>query len=55
MLCGDLVGGMGVGGRRSKREGIHVYLWLIHFVVKQKLTQHCVQQLYPDLGGKKRA
>ena len=29
-----------VGGR-LKREGIYVYLWLIHAVVQQKLTQHC--------------
>ena len=25
---------------RSKREGIHVYMKLIHFIVQQKLTQH---------------
>ena len=29
----------GVQGR-PKREGIYVYLWLIHFVVQQKLTQY---------------
>ena len=28
-------------GGRSKREGICVYIWLILFVVQQKLTQHC--------------
>ena len=28
-------------GRKPKREGIHVYTWLIHFVVQQKLTQQC--------------
>ena len=28
-------------GGRSKKEGIYVYIWLIHFVVQQKLTQHC--------------
>ena len=28
-------------GRRLKREGIYVYIQLIHFVVQQKLTQHC--------------
>jgi len=22
-------------------EGIYVYIWLIHVVVQQKLTQHC--------------
>jgi len=30
--------GVQVGG--LKREGIHVYLWLIHIVVQQKPT-HC--------------
>ena len=36
------MGGMGgeVGGW-FKREGIHVYLWLIHADVCQKLTQFC--------------
>ena len=24
-----------------KRERIHVYIQLIHFIVQQKLTQHC--------------
>ena len=36
------MGGMGVRVEgRSKREGIYVYIWLIHFTVQQKLTQHC--------------
>ena len=26
---------------RTKREGIHVCIWLIHDVVQQKLIQHC--------------
>ena len=26
---------------RSKREGLYVYMWLTHFAVQQKLTQHC--------------
>ena len=30
----------GVGGR-AKREERYVYVWLIHFVVRQKLTQNC--------------
>ena len=53
-LHGDLERGMRVGGRRSKREGVRVHLWPIHFVVEQKLTQDCVQQLYPNLEKKKR-
>ena len=37
-----MVTGMGGGvGGRSEREGIYVYIQLIHFVVQQKLTQHC--------------
>ena len=28
-------------GRKSKEEGIYVHMWLIHFAVQQKLTQHC--------------
>ena len=30
----------GVGGR-SRREGMYVYIQLIHFAVKWRLTQHC--------------
>ena len=26
---------------RFKREGIYIYLWLIHLDVWQKLTQYC--------------
>ena len=40
--------GLGVGGWEVGREvqeggdmGIYVYLKLIHFIVQQKLTQHC--------------
>ena len=28
-------------GRRHKREGIYVYLWLIHVEVRQKTTKFC--------------
>ena len=28
-------------GSRLKREGIYVYIELIHVVVQQELTQHC--------------
>ena len=28
-------------GRESKKEGIYVYVPLIHFAVQHKLTQHC--------------
>ena len=46
----------GMGGRvggRCKREGIYVYIQLIHFIVQQKLTQHCKATL-PQLKKKKR-
>ena len=29
------------GWNRGKREGLYVYLWLIHVVIQQKPTQHC--------------
>ena len=44
MFCNDLEG----WEREDEREaqegvdmGIYVYIWLIHFVVQQKLTQYC--------------
>ena len=42
MLCDDLEGwgGGGMGGR-VEREGIYVYILLIHVIVQQKLIQHC--------------
>ena len=44
MLCDDLEGWGREGGREAQERGdigIYVYIWLIHFVVQQKLTQHC--------------
>ena len=41
VLCDDLDGWGEVVGGRLRREGTYVYIWLIHFVVQQKLTQHC--------------
>ena len=32
---------MGVWGSEGLQEGIYVYTQLIHFVVQQKLSQHC--------------
>ena len=26
---------------KSRRQWIYVYVWLIHFAVQQKLTEHC--------------
>ena len=34
-----------VGGR-SKREGTYVYIWSIHFIGQQKLTQHCKATIF---------
>ena len=41
-------GGMGRAGGRFKREGIYVYLWLIHIVVRQKPTK-IIKQLSLNL------
>ena len=44
MLCDDLEGWDREGGREKHEGGdmrIYVYVKLIHFVVQQKLTQHC--------------
>jgi len=41
MLWDDLEGWMGVDGREVQRLGIYACIQLIHFVVQQKLTQHC--------------
>ena len=43
-LCDDLVvieGWDGEGGRETQEERIFVCVWPIHFVVQQKLMQHC--------------
>ena len=40
VLCDDLEAWLGGAGGRGKREGIYVYLQLIHHV-QQKLIQHC--------------
>ena len=41
-------------GGRLKREGIYVYLWLIHFVEQQKPTQHCKAIILQERKKKKR-
>ena len=28
-------------GKKSKKEEIYEYVWLIHFAIQQKLTQQC--------------
>ena len=40
MLCDNLEGWDGVGGR-FKKEGLYVYLWLIHVDIWQKPAQYC--------------
>ena len=32
-------------GKESKKEWIYVYVYLIHFAVQQKLTQHCTSTI----------
>ena len=44
MLCDHLEGWDREGGREMQKGGdmgIYVYVELIHFVIKQKLTHHC--------------
>ena len=41
VFCDDLEREDGGMRGRPKREGTHVYIQLIHAVVKQKLTLHC--------------
>ena len=44
MLCNDLDGWDREGGREAQEGGemgVYVCIWLIHFVVQQKLTQYC--------------
>ena len=52
MFCNDLDGWdeRGLEGR-SKREGIYVCEEMTHFVVQQKLTQHCKASM-PQLKKK---
>ena len=51
MLCDDLKGWDGGVGRRLTREGLHVYIRLIHAVVQRTLTQHCKAVMF-RLGKK---
>ena len=30
-----------LNGKAIKEEGMYVHMWLIHFAIQQKLTQHC--------------
>ena len=44
MLCDDIEGGDREGGREPEEGGdmgLYVCTWLVHFVVQQKLIQHC--------------
>ena len=42
VFCDNLKVWGGEGGERVfRREGTHVYLWLIHVDVWQKLSQYC--------------
>lgn len=50
MLCdSDLEGRRGGGGGR---EGIYVYVWLIHIVVQQKPRKKIVKQLSSPIKKK---
>ena len=44
VLCDHLEGWDRDGGREMQEGGdmgIYVYIYLIHFVIQQKLTHHC--------------
>ena len=44
MLCSDLERWDREGGREAQEGGdmgIYVRIWLVHFVVQQKLMQYC--------------
>ena len=44
MLCDHLEGWDREGGRETQEGGdmgIYVYVWLIHFAIKRKLTHYC--------------
>ena len=44
VLCDHLEGWDRDGGRETQEGGdmgIYVYIFLIHFVIQQELTQHC--------------
>ena len=49
-------GGMGVVGGRLKREGLYVYLCLIHIAVLKKTIQYCkaVLQFKKNFKGEKK-
>ena len=40
---------LGGKGGMPKREGIYVYIRLIHFAVQQKITQHCKATIFQFL------
>ena len=41
------------GEGRCLREGVCVYIWLSHFLIQQKLMQHC-KEILLQLKKKKR-
>ena len=56
VLCDDLEGWDTEGGSEAQEGGdmgIYVYIQLIHFVVQQKLTQHCKAFILQKRCGKK--
>ena len=38
-------------GGKSKRKWIYVCIWQIHFIVQQKLTQHCKEIILPPAAA----
>lgn len=46
--------GEGREGKETRRGGIHVNIWLSHFIVQQIRTQHCKATLSTPLSKKKK-
>ena len=36
------------GNGKSKRDRTYAYLWVTHFIVEQRLTQHCKSNYTPN-------
>ena len=50
VLCDHLEGWEREGGRETQEGGdmgIYVYIYLVHFVIEQKLAHHCKAIILP--------
>ena len=35
-----------LNGKEIQKDGIYVYIWLMHFAVQKKITQHCKATIF---------